>query len=232
MWEQARQLSDNFSLWKIDRLTELARRVLPPGYWGAECDSKGRPMACLTFDDGPDPSTTPALLEILEQAGVKATFFLIGGHAARYPDLVLSIMNAGHSVGSHSYSHRVLPLLSGKMLQQEIDQTNDRLQEITGQRPRFFRPPYGLMDSRAGELLAQRQMLPVYWGCVPEDWQAPGADSVVLRVMKRLSHGNLVVLHERACIAQQTLCAVKQIIPLAREQGVQFVGIPELIALS
>ncbi len=183
----------------------------------------------MTFDDGPHPETTPGLLETLAEHGIKATFFLIGSQALRHENLVEQIAAAGHTVGNHSLSHRFMPLLPTRVLEQEIDQTNGHLASITGKAVEFFRPPYGIIDSRAADCLRERSMTPVYWGPVPVDWEAPGARRVVDRVMRRLSTRSLVVLHEIGLIGSQTILAAKEIICKGRGLGFEFVGLQQLM---
>jgi len=207
----------------MDRITALARKNLPDGFWGDQAlPEGGYKQVYLTFDDGPDPHTTPWLLELLEEAGVKATFFLIGSHVARHEHLVEKIHRGGHTIGNHSFNHYLMPVLTVAAAESEIDRTNRLISDITGSAPKIFRPPYGVIDQRGADCLRERDMKPVYWGAVPEDWSAPGADRVVNRVLKRLSPGTLVVLHEHRLLRNQTLQAAKQIICKGKELGYDF----------
>lgn len=211
----------------MDRLTEIGRKYLPDGFWG-EATEPGNPAgaAYLSFDDGPCPHTTPWLLETLEETGARATFFLIGSRVARYPHLVEKIARAGHVIANHSFNHPPLPILPTRAIEKEIDSTNQRIEEITGRSPSLFRPPYGLCDRRSADCLEERGMVPVYWGVVPLDWEAPGAARVVARVMRRLSPGSVVVMHERRLLSRQTVSAAKEIICRGKQHGYEFVGIP------
>lgn len=223
-------LVDEFCLWKMDCLTTIGRRHLPAGYWGGGFDRELRAgPVCLTFDDGPCPHTTPWLLEMLEEAQVTATFFLIGSHAARHGHLVEKIRAGGHVIGNHTFNHHPMPILPTRSIEREIDRANAEIGEITGQSPVLFRPPYGLIDERAAECLRQRQMVSVYWSAVPLDWEAPGARRVAGRVLRRMSAGSLIVLHERRLLAKQTISAAKEIICKGKELGYEFVGIPQLM---
>ncbi len=223
VWEQVHSLSDEFCLFRMDRITDLARKSLPEGFWGDDpLSAGGQPRLYLTFDDGPDPHTTPWLLDMLEESGAQATFFLIGANIAGHEHLVEKIARAGHTIGNHSFNHFLMPVLPAKTLETEIDRTNRLLNDITGSTPDIFRPPYGMIDQRAADCLRERNMRPVYWGVVPEDWSAPGAERVVSRVLRRLGHGCLVVLHEHRLLRTQTLKAAKQIICKGRELGYAF----------
>lgn len=222
---------DRYSVAKIDFLTGVGRSFLPAGFWGghncplpASADTveavEPAPIY-LTFDDGPDPQTTPRLLELLEESSVPAMFFLIGRNVERHPELVESIKKAGHIVANHSYSHPWLLSLSTTAVEQEIERTNRAIADITGEAPTFFRAPYGFMDQRAGDCLKERNMTPVYWGAAPEDWSAPGIERVVRRVLFKLAPGTVVVLHEGFEIGEQTIAAAKQIICTAKERGLR-----------
>ncbi|MBX9691396.1 MAG: polysaccharide deacetylase family protein, partial [Cyanobacteria bacterium] len=144
--------------------------------------------------------------------GVKGGFFLIGKEAERYPELVEQIHKAGHSIGNHSYKHLFMPSLQSRELEREVQRTNEIIEDITGEQPTIFRPPYGLMCHRTAQVLTDRSMHPVYWTQAPEDWSVPGAHRVIRRVLMRLKPGSLIVLHEGPSLKSQTLSAAKEII--------------------
>lgn len=217
--KQAEACLDWISVHKMDFLTMLSRGILPRGFWGDghANNSVAHPQPSksriyLTFDDGPSIHSTPWLLEMLEKENVQASFFLIGQAIERNPELVLSIHKAGHSIGNHSYKHLFMPGLNNKELENEIERTNLLIEELTGELPKIFRPPYGLMDNRLAQVLNDRSMHPVYWSQAPEDWAHPGAHRVVKRLFMRLKPGSLIVLHEGKNLKEQTLVAAKEII--------------------
>jgi peptidoglycan/xylan/chitin deacetylase (PgdA/CDA1 family) len=216
---EKRDIFDEWSLLRMDFLTNLGRLILPPGHW-EHGSSQG--TVYLTFDDGPSPHTTAKLLELLSEEEVSATFFLIGSHAGRHPELVESIAANGHAIGSHSLSHKIMPLLSLKEIESEIHRANIILRDLLGFTPKLFRPPYGLVDKRAARYLEELAMKIVYWGAVPEDWGNIGAERVAQRVLRRLTDGTIVVLHEQRRIAEQTLAATKQIIRAGKQRGFSF----------
>jgi len=210
---------DLVSVHKMDLLTALGRTILPRGFWGdghkhniSDHPQPSNSRVYLTFDDGPSPHTTPFLLEMLEADGIKASFFLIGREAEKYPDLVKAIHEGGHSIGNHTYSHLYMPGLSSRELEAEIERTNSIIEDITGEKTRIFRPPFGHMDQRTAQVLTEREMHPVYWTQAPEDWAIPGAKRVVRRLQMRLKPGSLIVLHEGQNLKEQTLTAAKEII--------------------
>lgn len=216
---QADACFDWLSVQKIDLVTRLAHKGLPGGFWGdghahnaVNHPESSVSRVYLTFDDGPSPDTTPYLLELLAQENMKASFFLIGKEIEKHPDLVRRIAEEGHSIGNHSYSHQFMPSLTVKQIENEIEKTNKLVEEICGQRPKNFRPPFGFMDKKTADVLTDLAMHPVYWSQAPEDWSLPGASAVVRRVLMRLAPGALIVLHEGKQLKEQTLMAAKEII--------------------
>ena len=116
----------------------------------------------ITFDDGPSREFTPAILEILREHDVPATFFLVGSHVEKYPDIARQIVEDGHTIGSHTQNHRNLPTLSTLELQKEVMEATAVITEITGEYPTFVRPPRGMYDDRfrrLAKLLGQEIVL-------------------------------------------------------------------------
>jgi peptidoglycan/xylan/chitin deacetylase (PgdA/CDA1 family) len=213
----------NFS---INFLTALAKPVLPGGYWQANArtgdDSK---TLNLTYDDGPNPATTGPLLDLLAEEGIKATFFFIGENIQRHPDLVEQVFRNGHTVGNHSLSHPFMPGLTRARMAVEIDETNRLIEEIIGEKPHLFRPPYGIIDARGARLLEDRRMSAVYWGAVTQDWRNIGEEAVVEHIIKRLPFAPLIVMHEGHDIADQCLKATASILLRVKQMGYKFAAI-------
>jgi peptidoglycan/xylan/chitin deacetylase (PgdA/CDA1 family) len=221
--ERADEVLCRVSNEKIALVTKLGKCVLPRGYWGqAGAHYERDPHVYMTFDDGPHPDTTPQLLELLAENGLHATFFLIGSNCERHPELVKSIHDAGHTIGNHTYSHIPMPLISTSKIESEIARTNDIIEQIVGEAPTIFRPPFGIMDHRTAKILKEREMTPVYWGSAPEDWLIPGPSRVIRRVMWKITDGTLIVLHEGGLLASQTLTAAKEIVYRCKSLGYQF----------
>jgi len=211
----------------MDFATLIGKRMMPSGNWLGTADdgtAGAQPRLFLTFDDGPCPKTTPYLLEVLAEEQVQATFFIIGAHAERHGDLVQQVAAAGHTVGSHGYSHRPFPLMSTKDMESDLARANETLRSITGQAPRFFRPPYGVLDERGARCLSEQEMKTVYWGVVTEDWLPIGAKRVVARVERKLSNNALIVLHEK-WFPKQTIAATKEVIKIGKQAGYQFAAL-------
>ncbi|WP_406165941.1 polysaccharide deacetylase family protein [Streptomyces canus] len=162
---------------------------------------RGRPdHIALTFDDGPDPLSTPQFLRLLAERQVRATFFLLGREAHRSPGLVREIAAAGHEIGIHGWLHRPLLLRGPRATYDDFARARDTVADITGGRPTLFRPPYGVM-STAAHLAAHRLGLtPVLWTCWGEDWTSRATPASVHRtVTTDLDGGGTILLHDSDC---------------------------------
>jgi peptidoglycan/xylan/chitin deacetylase (PgdA/CDA1 family) len=156
---------------------------------------EGRAVA-LTFDDGPDPVTTPALLALLERYGLPATFFVTGERAEAHPALVREILRRGHDVGNHSYGHDVLLMLRSRArLAGEIHRTQVLLEGF-GVRPRAFRPPVGVTGPRLAGVLESLGMDCVTFSCRGDDFGNRRVRGLAERVLRRLHCGAIVLLHD------------------------------------
>jgi peptidoglycan/xylan/chitin deacetylase (PgdA/CDA1 family) len=149
----------------------------------------------LTFDDGPSVPYTGQVLDILRANHIKATFFLCGANAERYPELVRRIRDEGHEIGNHTWSHPYLYLASRETLASEIDRTQDVLEKITGTRPVWFRPPFGVRGFPLSEILRTRGMKMMLWSDRGHDG-ALGAEAIAKITLAQLHPGAIVLLHD------------------------------------
>jgi peptidoglycan-N-acetylglucosamine deacetylase len=160
--------------------------------------SRSRPGVALTFDDGPDPVSTPPLLKLLAERSVKATFFLIGQRAEEHPELVRRILAQGHEVGNHSYGHDVFLMLRGsKRLAVQIAKGQNALKDF-GVRPLAFRPPVGITNPRLFGALLREGMFCVCFKRRPADFGNRRVRGLAKRVLRRLRAGDILALHDRA----------------------------------
>jgi peptidoglycan-N-acetylglucosamine deacetylase len=173
----------------------LRRRLLP------RLAGLGQPdHVALTFDDGPDPASTPAFLDLLAARQQHATFFMLGSMVARAPQLAAEIAAGGHEIAVHGWDHRYTILRTPWDVLDDLARAHDAVSAATGQRPRYFRPPYGVLSS--GAIMAARRLglTPVLWSSWGKEW-APGAtaDSVSAAVAAHLTGGATVLLHDSDC---------------------------------
>ncbi len=188
-----------------------------------------RKEVALTFDDGPDETVTPRVLEVLSQFDTPAAFFCIGEKAERSPHLVRRIHEEGHVVGNHSWKHSFwFDLLSARKMTEELERTNEAIFSVIGRRPRFFRPPYGVTNPMLRKAVR-------YLGCIVVGWNVRSMDtarherSVLKRVMKRIRPGSIVLLHDTD---EKVVGILQRILEQLREEGYTVIPLDRLIDRS
>jgi peptidoglycan-N-acetylglucosamine deacetylase len=151
----------------------------------------------LTFDDGPDPVNTPRVLDALAAEGIKATFFILGKHAERHPELVRRVAREGHDLGHHSYFHSDPPTTFFTDLLDEVRRTSTLIERIAGVRPLLFRPPLGKVTAgKLAGLWALRQTV-VLWNVDPRDYRRRSPEEVVGWLRRHsFAGGDIVLLHD------------------------------------
>jgi peptidoglycan/xylan/chitin deacetylase (PgdA/CDA1 family)/uncharacterized membrane protein YbhN (UPF0104 family) len=197
----------------------------------------GASSIALTFDDGPGPDT-PAVLDALERAGARATFFVLGAKAEQRPELVREIARRGHAVALHGFSHRKLALASPRTIAEEIDRGRRAIEDCGVAAAPFFRAPHGHKGPLLGRALRRRGLRLVGWTRGVWDTERPGAERIVERSSRRLEAGEIVLLHDGCGTPgidprrDQTAEAVGEIVRRAREAGLEPVTIPEMAAAT
>lgn len=193
----------------------------------------------LTFDDGPDSIFTSEILDILKEKDVIATFFLIGKNVENEPEVARRIVEEGHLLGSHTYSHKSLVPLSAKKTYNEIKQAEKAIEDATGIRPTLFRPPRGVYSNYARGLLKEERYTMVLWNLSAVDWAELAPKKIVANVVNRVKPGSIILLHDsgdlityRGGDRRSTVTALPEIIDKLRAQGYEFVTIDQMIFLS
>jgi peptidoglycan-N-acetylglucosamine deacetylase len=195
---------------------------------------EGSRGVALTFDDGPDPKHTRAVLDVLDRAGAKGTFFVIGEKAERHADVVREIVLRGHTVGVHGFGHdRLFSLRGPRRVRADLERAVASLQEITGERPWLFRPPIGHTNPTIARIAEQLDLTTVGWSVRGRDG-LPGArpEDVVLRVKRGLEDGAIVLLHdaaERGDRRPAALDALPQILDAIAAKNLTVVPLTELV---
>ena len=176
----------------------------------------------LTFDDGPHPSRSPSILKILADYQVHATFFLIGNNAKRHPNIVQKILAQGHSYGSHTVSHPDLTAISFASAQREILNGHQIITNIAGTEMRFFRFPYGAMNSSLRNFLNEQQFANFFWSIDTLDWKLTNPTSLLERIYSEINatQRGIILMHD---IHQQTVIVLPQLLRALKEKGYQIV---------
>jgi len=140
----------------------------------------------LTFDDGPNRTWTPRLLDVLASHELRATFFLLGERAQSEPEIVRRIAAAGHLIGNHSWDHPNLAQSSAERIRRELRQTQDALQQIAGAQVKFFRPPFGARRPAVFRIAREMGLQLVLWNAMTSDWSEPSAERIAQRLSARI----------------------------------------------
>jgi len=193
------------------------------------CDPES-PKIAVTFDDGPGEAT-PLILDLLKQAGIRATFFLCGQNVDRLPELASRIAAEGHEIGNHTYSHPYLAWKTPGKIAWEIRRAQDVIEHRTGRRPKLFRPPYGVRWFGLFPILSSQNLTAVMWSVSGVDWRLP-ATRIADRVIGKAEPGSIILLHDgvppgEAGDRKQTAEALEKIIPALRTRY-QLVPVSEL----
>ena len=155
----------------------------------------------VTFDDGPDPDATPDVLDALDSAGMKATFFLVGEQVEAHPDLAREVAERGHEIAAHCFDHEAHERLVDPV--GDLRRTLDSIERVTGARPSLQRPPYGRFSPASHTACLRAGLQPVYWSAWGDDWEAIGPDRIADLVTRDLSDGLVILLHDSARYAHR-----------------------------
>ncbi|WP_328875331.1 polysaccharide deacetylase family protein [Streptomyces sp. NBC_00287] len=179
---------------------------------------RGRTMV-LTFDDGPDPRYTPAILDTLAEYEVRAMFFVCGEMVAARPDLLERMAEEGHVVGNHTWSHPLLTRLTRGQIRSQMERTCDIVEEAYGDRPQWFRAPYGAWNRAAFQLGAELGMEPLAWTVDTLDWTTPGTRTIARRVENGAAPGVVVLSHDAGGDRTQSVHALRDYLPELLDAG-------------
>jgi cellulose synthase/poly-beta-1,6-N-acetylglucosamine synthase-like glycosyltransferase/peptidoglycan/xylan/chitin deacetylase (PgdA/CDA1 family) len=193
----------------------------------------------LTFDDGPDPVYTQQILDILDRYHIKGSFFIVGENAELHPEIIKREFNDGDEIGNHTFSHPDVASVSPMRTKMELNANQRLFEEITGHSMTMFRAPYAAVaePSTPNEILPILRAQSMGYTMIgelidPEDWQRPGTDEIVKRVLKQLPNGNVILLHDAGGDRSQTVAALPKIIEELQKQGYSFTTISHLIGKS
>ena len=177
-------------------------------------------VVALTFDDGPLPTLTERMLDLLDRLEVKATFFMMGRNVERWPEIAGEVLARGHEIGNHSYSHPRLIFMSPARVREEIERTDALLRGVGVTGEIFFGPPHGAKLLVLPYVLVQMNKTAVYSYTDPEEWKRPPAAVMVERVLRQVRPGSVVGFHDT--LGAETLHAVDEVVTSLKGQGYRF----------
>ena len=185
----------------------------------------------LTFDDGPHPTLTPRILEILAENNIPATFFMVGQNVLNYPEAARAVIQAGHEVGNHTFSHPHIGNLSEQAIFDEIGKCEDALEELCEYRPHLLRTPQGALTPSLERCLLDDDYILVLWSLDTRDWENKSTAHVVQTVLENVQAGDIILMHDFIGHNSKTPEALEKIIPILLSQGYEFVTVSALLGL-
>ncbi len=206
-------------------------RLIAPSIWHG---NRKRPALALTFDDGPSEST-PALLELLAEHDVKATFFMCGHNVRRLKEIAREVAAAGHEIGNHTDSHAPLYFKSPEFIYRELALAQESIYQITRVTPSLFRAPYGVRWPGLRGSQDRLHVTGVMWTAIARDWKWP-ASRISRLLLSKAANGAILCLHdgrelEKAPDVRATLEAIEYTLPLLKELGFAFETVSQLCEL-
>lgn len=183
----------------------------------------------LTFDDGPHPRYTPQILDILDEYGIKATFFTVGVNAQNYPDTIAETARRGHEIGNHTFSHPHVSQLDPYSLRCEIDKCESAIYGLTDYKTKLFRPPEGMIDREVKRVAGSLDYSVILWDIDTRDWAHTPPETIVKNVTENISSGDIILMHDYIGYNSPTPEALRGFIPILLERGYKFVVVSELI---
>lgn len=187
-------------------------------------------VIALTFDDGPWPNSTQQILDILKENKIKATFFWVGAALKNHKNIAKTVVNEGHVVANHSWSHRY-GKHSSEAAAKEIESTAQLIEELTGIESPIFRPPGGNMTNGLVDYVLGKNYVNVMWSADSQDWKS-SSGKIIDQVLKDSKSGGIVLMHDGGGNRSETVKALPTIIKSLKEQGYTFVTLPELLEIA
>lgn len=196
--------------------------------WEANVQEK---LLALTFDDGPSPTFTEKILDLLTKYNAKGTFFVMGKQAEKYPNIILREFREGHEIGNHTYNHREVNKMSSEELKKDLEHAHQVIFRIIGKDMRVFRPTSGFYDEkivRVAKLLNYKVVIWT-WGQDSRDWTGISGQIIASRILSTVKPGNIILFHDRGGDHSNTVRALEILLPTLTNQGYQFTTVSSLL---
>ncbi|MFH0762545.1 MAG: polysaccharide deacetylase family protein [Candidatus Omnitrophota bacterium] len=201
--------------------------------WGPE------KVVALTFDDGPSPIWTPAVLNALKKSGVKATFFMLGRHVEQYPDTARRVTGEGHDVGIHSYHHDNFIFSDKYQVAQDIGRTQQVIKETTGKTTKLFRPPKAWLSKREKKKIKELGYTVVLWSLNSKDWVNFDDKYIVRYLAENIHPGAIILFHDSGGFFKveegnrvETVNAIPKLVEKLKDKGYRFVTVSEMLEIE
>ena len=191
----------------------------------------GARQIALTFDDGPHPSQTQRILDILDRYGVKATFFMIGLNVENYPDAAKLVVERGHEIGNHTYSHSHLNRLGAGMLTSELDKCAHVLENVCHYHTHLFRPPEGYLSDGVFQCAEQGEYSLILWSIDTRDWEIKDAQRIAETVLNNVKAGDIILMHDYVA-KSKTPEALEILLPKLLALGYEPVTVSQLLGIG
>ncbi|MFW6382162.1 MAG: polysaccharide deacetylase family protein [Bacillota bacterium] len=225
--DEGTRMPDNEENKFVERVKRQAREYSDVFY----LEGGFQPRVAISFDDGPSPSHTNDILEILKQYNIPATFFVLGSQVEYHPEILRAIHNDGHEVANHTYSHANFAEISLNQVIQEIEKTNDIIKSVIGYKPEIIRPPYGSISDSQLEYFSDKKYKFVNWSLDTRDWneEINNSEIMLARVERLLHPGAIILLHDGGGDRANTVELLPYLIEYIEEIGYEFVTVSELL---
>lgn len=183
----------------------------------------------LSFDDGPHPRLTPVILKILEEYGIRATFFMVGENVGYYPAAARAVAEAGHEIGNHTFSHRKFGRLEEEELRREILSCEEAIASVSDSPIRFIRPPEGQMSDTMRRVIGESDYRVILWDVDTRDWAHTPPAEITRHILDTVRAGDIILMHDFIGYDSPTPEALRAVIPALLERGFHFVTVGELV---
>ena len=192
-------------------------------------DTESIKRIALTFDDGPHPKQTKQILDVLDKYNVKATFFVIGINVKNYPGIISEVINRGHEIGNHTYTHPHAAKLDREALRAQILDCEQEIFNQTGQSVHLFRPPEGAVSAPMRQMMHDLDYINVLWNLDTRDWAHTPPEEIARNILQNAKNGDIILMHDYIGYNSPTVQALELFLPQLIEQGFTFVTVGELL---